>query len=80
MADYPVIEVLANMEAQAKKGHLCYVKYTCEGCGSRQTSAEANTWHSEGYICEECKTLTKPKGINFLLMATNGYKGPEKEV
>lgn len=68
MSDYPVAEVLANMEAQANQGALCYVKYTCEGCQQRQTSDEANTWRQDGYICSECGHLTKPTMINFLLI------------
>lgn len=66
--DYPVEEVLANMEKQAANGALCYVKYTCEGCGARQTSEEANTWHADGYECEACGHLTKPTKINFMLV------------
>ena len=70
--DHPVEEVLANMSKLALTGAKCYVKYTCGKCGSRQTSDEANTWHVDGYICEECGFLTRPTGINFL-MVTQGW-------
>lgn len=64
--DYPIAEVLANMERLIASGHECYVKFTCEKCGSRQTSDEPNVYHPTGYTCEECGHLTVPKGINFL--------------
>lgn len=64
--DYPVAEVMENMERLAEAGFFCYVKYNCS-CGSRQTSDEANTWRKDGYICSECGVLNKPDRINFLL-------------
>lgn len=66
MSDHPVDEVLASMEKLIAAGHDCYVKYTCENCGSRQCSEEANTWRVDGYTCSECQHVTKPTGINFL--------------
>lgn len=66
--DYPVADVLHNMATKIERGHTCYVKFTCEGCGSRQTDAEPNRFCQGGYTCEECGHLTKPKGINFLLV------------
>lgn len=74
MADYPVEEVLANMERQIAKGATCYVKYTCVSCGSRQCSEEPNTWRPAGYECSECGHLTVPTGINFLVVF--GIPGP----
>ena len=68
MGDYPIEEVLANIEKKAAQGFLCFVKYTCEGCGARNTSDEPNTFHAEGYICQGCGHLTVPTGINFLLV------------
>ena len=68
MADYPIDEVLANIEKQAAQGFLCFVKYTCEGCGNRNTATDPNVFHPEGYICQTCHHLTIPKGINFLLV------------
>lgn len=70
MNNFPVAEVLANMERMARDGALCYVKYTCVGCGSRQTSDEANTWRQDGYVCSECNHLTKPTEINFMMVHT----------
>lgn len=73
--DYPVEEVLKNMEHWASKGALCFIKYTCVTCGSRQTSDEANTWRKDGYICSECGGLTVPKGINFMLALAPSANG-----
>ena len=66
--NYPVAEVIKNMERMAAEGGECYVKYTCSGCGSRQTSDEANTWRVDGYECSECELLNKPTEINFMLV------------
>lgn len=66
--NYPVAEVLANMEEQIAKGAECYIKYDCELCGLRQMSEEPNTWHPAGYICCECGHLTKPEEINFMVV------------
>lgn len=63
--DYPVKEVLANIEEKAKEGWECFIKFTCSKCKSRQTASD-NTWHPAGYTCEECGHLTVPTGINFL--------------
>lgn len=67
MTDYPVPEMLASMEKVIAGGGDCYVKYNCEGCGSRQCSEEANTWHQDGYVCSECGHLTKPELIGFMV-------------
>ncbi len=66
--DYPVEEMLKEMEKWAAMGAECYVKFTCESCGSRQTASDANSWHPVGYTCEECGHLTVPKAINFMLV------------
>ena len=68
MSDYPIDEVLRNMERLARQGAECYVKFTCFGCGSRQTSDTPNVYSTGGYTCEECRVLTIPTGINFLLV------------
>jgi predicted RNA-binding Zn-ribbon protein involved in translation (DUF1610 family) len=67
--DYPVHEVLKNIERLAREGHQCYVKFTCESCGARQTAEDANTWHPAGYHCEECGHLTIPQMINFMFVS-----------
>ena len=68
MSDYPIEEVLDNIEKKAAQGFLCFVKYTCKGCGARNTSTEPNVFHSEGYVCQTCCHLTIPTAINFLLV------------
>lgn len=77
--DHPIPEVLAQIEHLASEGHSCYVKFTCEACGSRQTSDEANTWHPAGYSCEECNHFTQPTGINFLLVMNIKREKPSDE-
>lgn len=72
--DYPVEEVLKNIERLAAEGALCYVKWTCQGCGARCTANEPNTFHKGGYRHEECGYLTIPNGINFLLVWKIGHK------
>lgn len=71
MTDYPIEEVLANIEKQAALGFLCFVKYTCDGCGARNTSDEPNTFCTKGYVCQSCQHLTVPQGINFLLIGAS---------
>ena len=73
--DHPIPEVLANIEAKIKEGWICFVKFTCEKCGSRQTSDTPNSYAALGYTCEECGHLTQPKGINF--MAVKATKGED---
>ena len=73
MSDFPVDEVLANMAEQAKKGALCYVKWTCRGCGDRCTADEPNIYHVGGYVHDKCGTLTVPTGINFLLIHASSH-------
>lgn len=69
--DLPVPEALAKIEKLIGQGALCWVKFTCDHCGSRQTSDTPNTWATAGYTCEECGKLTIPERIGFMLAFSN---------
>lgn len=66
MTDYPIEEVIKNMERLIASGHTCWVKFTCVHCGSRQTDAIPNRYCLGGYTCEECGKVTHPTAINFM--------------
>lgn len=66
--DYPFDEIAEAIRKHADKGAMCYQKWTCDHCGSRQTMDEANILYTHG-ICEECKQTTDitVRGCNYLL-------------
>jgi len=45
-----------------------YQKFTCDGCGSRQTMGDPNVWYATGK-CEECGTITdiEKHGCNYVV-------------
>lgn len=51
---------------EMRAGWDIYIKFTCQNCKARQTSATPNTLHADGYTCEECGELTKPKAFGFM--------------
>lgn len=71
MNDHPFYEVARQAERKMQDGFTVYQKFTCEGCGARQTIGEANRFFLTG-TCEECGALTNiaARGCNF--MATIG--------
>jgi predicted RNA-binding Zn-ribbon protein involved in translation (DUF1610 family) len=75
--DHPLEEILQAMDQQILLGNIVYFKFTCAHCGARQTSADANTYHVDGYNCEECGKLTVPTEGNFLLIKTQDPKVKE---
>jgi ribosomal protein S27E len=66
--DYPLDEIVEKANTALKTGALVFFKWTCKGCGVRQTFERANTLYTEGQ-CEECGTITslKERGCNFML-------------
>jgi hypothetical protein len=66
--NHPFYEVAANAERLVEAGHHVYQKFTCVGCGSRQTMAERDKFFTSGE-CEECHAVTDivASGCNFLL-------------
>lgn len=50
------------------KGGTAFVKYICQYCGTEQQSAEPNTLHTGGYICEVCSELSKPRKYGLIVV------------
>lgn len=73
MADHPFNEVVKTAEGLIKKGVNTFQKFTCDGCGVRQTIDVPNVFYTSGK-CEECGHVTdiRAKGCNYLATA-----GPE---
>jgi hypothetical protein len=71
--DFPFYEVVKNAQEQMLRGFLVFQKFTCQGCGTRQTMETPNTFYMEG-TCEECHHITNivKAGCNFLLVAVAG--------
>jgi DNA-directed RNA polymerase subunit RPC12/RpoP len=66
--DHPFAEIAAAMEKHASKGHMCYQKYTCAGCGQRLGMNEPNVLYRTGK-CDHCGHVTdiEAQGCNYLL-------------
>ena len=67
--DYPLEEVLQRFQELAAQGSLCFQKWTCAHCGSRQTMDVPNRLYRSGR-CEECQKVTQITKCNFLLIMT----------
>lgn len=80
--DYPLLEVVAQVsdlvEENDKKGieTLCFQKWTCNNCGSRQIMDAPNMFHMSGK-CEECGEVSIIEKCNYL--ATFSAKISQKE-
>lgn len=61
-------ELIRRMEAVlALHPHAeVFVKWTCPKCGERVMSGEANTYHSAGYLHEDCGFLYTGKFFGFM--------------
>jgi len=67
--DYPIADLHPTMMAAIAKGGQCYMKFTCDYCGSRQTIDTPNLLFTQGK-CEECNSVTDlaRKGGNLLIV------------
>lgn len=68
--DVPAKDFLSILERTLREGPadlLLYVKFTCQYCKSRQTSDTPNTFHPNGYSCEACGEVTRPKAFGVLM-------------
>jgi hypothetical protein len=67
--DHPFWEVAEQVGQHIMDGHSIHQKFTCSGCGSRQTMAEPNKMFSFGE-CEECGHTTdlQQKGCNYVIV------------
>ena len=61
-------QLIKDMDRLSGQGFMCFVKFTCDHCGSRQTCPSPNVLFSEGYNCEECKKVTYPKKFGMMVM------------
>ena len=68
--DYPLDEVVKGAQARIDVGFNVYQKFTCTGCGARQTIDEANKFYTSGK-CEECGTVTNIRvhGCNYMAVS-----------
>ena len=71
--NFPFADVALQMDECVRRGEPVHQKFTCGGCGSRQTMAEPNTMWASGR-CEECErvTDTRAAGCNFVRIITRG--------
>lgn len=68
--DYPFMEVARQLEkVHLLQGHDFYQKFTCQGCGARQTMDQKNRLYTTGK-CEECGHVTdiERAGCNYMLI------------
>jgi hypothetical protein len=65
--DHPLLECAATAQDVIDHGGTVYQKFTCAGCGTRQTMPTPNTFYTSGK-CEECGFVTDimVMGCNFL--------------
>lgn len=75
--DLPAEEIIKKAEEIIKMGGIAFIKFTCNFCGSRQTSATPNVFHAGGYRCEECGELCRPKKYGIMAVFATG---PNKEL
>ena len=69
--DVPVDQLIEMMTDVLKlnPASLCFVRFTCPNCGSRQTSDKPNEFCVGGYSCEGCKKIVFPEKYGFSLIA-----------
>lgn len=74
--DLPTEEIIKKAEEFIKTGGTIFIKFTCNFCGSRQTSANPNSFNTAGYYCGECGELCRPKKYGLMIIFV---EGPNKE-
>ena len=63
--DFPFDSVVEQVSDAIQNGAVCFQKFTCSHCNSRQTMDVPNTLYKSGR-CEECQKVTEIKNCNFL--------------
>lgn len=68
MGDRPSSEIIDIAQDLLRRypGILCYLKWTCPGCGDRVTANNPNSFATQGYLHEDCGYVYK--GDQFGLM------------
>lgn len=74
---------LMNRLLQSNPNTLCYLKWTCPGCGERAMVETPNVFY-EQLLHEECGTLYRGEGgyglsVEFRLDAAEGEAGEEPQ-
>jgi uncharacterized protein YlaI len=69
--DLPFNELVIDCTRLYNRGITFWVKFTCQNCHARQTSATKNIINKGGYTCEECGALTHPKAYGYMLLMTS---------
>ena len=66
--DFPFLEVCQKADAAIKSGWTVHQKFTCAGCGARQTIEKPNVFYTSGE-CEECQHVTdlREAGCNYMM-------------
>lgn len=66
--DFPVEECAQKAGRLIESGWTVHQKFTCSGCGSRQTMERENTFYTSGR-CEECGHVTdiRAAGCNYMV-------------
>jgi len=66
--NHPFDEAAVQAHQYVLDGLTIHQKFTCDGCGARQTMDEPNKFFVEGH-CEECGHITniRETGCNYLL-------------
>jgi ribosomal protein S27E len=69
--DYPFYEAAREAQALMEDGHTIFQKFTCGGCGSRQTMGQPNKFFIKGQ-CEECgaETDIEARGCNYMVVCS----------
>jgi hypothetical protein len=77
--DYP-IEECKKTAAGLPPGSVIHQKFTCAGCGSRQTMAVPDTFFTSG-VCEACgvETDIARQGCNYVAFIPMGGLEGEQE-
>ena len=70
----PTSELLPMMDKLIEQGFNVFVKWTCPNCGERVTSLDANTFHTAGYMHDECGHLYTGDEFGIMLHLDFGGK------
>jgi hypothetical protein len=67
--NFPFKEIETAVKDRIREGYIVHQKFTCDGCGSRQTISKSNVLYKLGK-CEECGHVTdiEKRGCNYLLI------------
>jgi len=63
--DGPFADAAARAQEAIAAGFTIYQKFTCQGCGARNTMEKPNTFFKQG-TCEDCGRTTKIEECGFM--------------